>query len=329
MKHSVSLLGLERRFWHVKDLGSLKTEAEGHRPPPPSQGIADVTYRVADRAIHIFFLTTTPETARVRVLLLRNGSWVSIGEGDASAVTDIMVPVRGLAEMNEKSELLELRGANVRVEILSADGVVLASDLSPINVDTPEEFCGLTRGPLVLTLDERIARAGMGRPLSYREQQKWLELRRVKVSKTAGPRLTTYQADLDRFYRNVHQGLRGIMARSKASPRSEFRARENFKQLSRWVIEALSTDSPVLTRECRLFLVDRLLRVLRTITDTVIPTLKARLTEIVSDLRISESLMEVDAWLARFEEPSLAPYISDSRAHVRSLLQTFTAERAL
>ena len=111
---------------------------------------------------------------------------------------------------------------SVRTDVIGREPViVLASDTAPINVDVPEEFCGLTLvGPALLTLDERIARAGIGVPPTYREQQKWLEARKTQEPASAGPAVASHQADLDRFYRNVHQGLRGILSRVKANPGS-------------------------------------------------------------------------------------------------------------
>ncbi len=123
-------------------------------------------------------------------------------------------------------------------------------------------------GSALLTLDERIARAGIGIWPTYREQQKWLESRKEVPDERAGPAVTTHQADLDRFYRNVHQGLSGILARCKASRGSLFTVRRSVDELTLWSIEAISTET-TLTRECSLFLIDRLLRALRTVVEVL------------------------------------------------------------
>jgi hypothetical protein len=260
----------------------------------------------------------------VRILLQRDGAWVVIGEVAASGVTDVVVPVTGMADVDAKTKLLELRGTTLRIEVVGADNSVLASDSVPVNVDVPVEFCGLTLvGAALLTLDERIARAGVGLPPTYREQQKWLEARRAQDSAGEGPAVVTHQADLDRFYRNVQQGLRGILARAKATPGSEFATRRSLDELSRWAVEAATSDVVVLTRECRLFLVERLLRGARTVFDGCSPALRARVPAIAADLRLSDRVGEVLGWLGRIEEPALATYAAGSRVHAEQMLGAF------
>jgi hypothetical protein len=254
LDQTVCLLGLERGFNPVSDLSALRTEAGGQRPKLLSQGAADVTYQIEKQELKISLLQAAPIGARVRVLLLRDGTWVVIGEADASRVAELIVPVTGMAEVDSKTKLLELRGLAVRIEVIGANGNVLSSDLAPVNVDMPEEFCGLTLvGSSVLTLDERIARAGAGIPPTYREQQKWLEARKAQDAASPGPNVASHQADLDRFYRNIHQGLRGILARVKATPGSEFSVRRSLDELTRWAVEATTSDVVVMTQECRLY----------------------------------------------------------------------------
>src|SRR5262249_23713397 len=152
---------------------ALQSESGGESPTLVAQGVGDVTYYVGKKAMQISLLEATPIGARVRVLLQRDGAWVVIGEANASGVVDLVVPVTGMAEMDARTNLLELRGTCVRIEVVGANGDVVASDTAPVNVDVPEEFCGLTLvGAAILTLDERIARAGFGVPPTYRDQQK-------------------------------------------------------------------------------------------------------------------------------------------------------------
>lgn len=321
LNRSVGVLGLDRGFNQIEDLSSLQAEKAGEPPVPCSQGVADATYRVAERIVKVWLLRATPPGARVRVLLRRDGAWVVVGEADASAVTDVAIPVTGMADIDGKSKLLELRGTTVRIEVVGADGGVLISDSAPVNVDAPEEFCGLSLvGAALLTLDERIARAGVGIPPTYREQQKWLEARKAQDPTSAGPAVVAHQADLDRFYRNVHQGLRGILARTKANPGSEFTARRSMDELCRWAVEATS-DVVTLTRECRLFLLDRVLHGALAVVEGCSPPLKARIPAIAADIHLSDHLGEVIAWLERIDEPALATYAAGSRAHARELLR--------
>lgn len=318
------MLGLERGFTHLDDVSSLQAEKEGEAPMPPSQGVADATYRVAERVVNVSLVQAAPAGARVRILLQRDGAWVVIGEADASATTEVVVAVTGLAELDGKTKLLELRGTTVRIEVVGADGGVLTSDTAPVNVDVPEEFCGLTLvGSALLTLDERVARAGVGLPPTYREQQKWLEARKALDPASRGAASVAHQADLDRFYRNVHQGLRGILARTKATPGSEFVARRSMDELCRWAVEAATSDAVALTRECRLFLIERLLRGARSVVDGCSPPLKARMPAIAADLHLSDRLGKVVQWLESIDEPVLATYAAGSRAHARQILGTF------
>jgi hypothetical protein len=324
LDRSAHVLGLERGFTQVEDLSALQVEAVGQPPVPPSQGVADATYRVAERTVKISLLHAPPTGSRVRVLLQRDGAWVVIGEADASGVTDVVIPVMGMADIDGKTKLLELRGTTVRIEVIGADGGLLVSDSVPINVDVPVEFCGLTLvGAALLTLDERIARAGVGLPPTYREQQKWLEARKAQDAATAGPAVVGHQADLDRFYRNVHQGLRGMLTRAKATPGSEFAARRALDELTRWAVEAATSDGVVLTRECRLFLVERLLRGAQAVVEGCSLPLRARMPAISGDLRLSDRLGEIIGWLERIDVPSLATYAAGSRSHARQILAAF------
>src|SRR5690606_14096620 len=94
----------------------------------------------------------------------------------------------------------------------------------------------------------------------YREQQNWLEARRAHDQAQTRPGVLTHQADLDRFFRNVHQGLRCFLNRTKDRPGSEVTLRRSMNELCRWAVEAATSDARELTRECRLYLIDRLLR---------------------------------------------------------------------
>lgn len=321
---SVAMLGLERGFTRVLDLSSLQTEEPREPPARASWGVVDATYRVSEQVVKVSLMEATPAGSRVRVLLQRDGAWIVIGETDASAVTDIIIPVTGMADLDGKTKLLELRGTMIRVEVIGVDDRVLSSNSAPINVDVPGEFCGLTLvGSALLTLDERIARAGVGLPPTYREQQKWLETRKSQDPVSSGPTVATHQSDLDRFYRNVHQGLRGILARTKATPGSEFAVRRSMDELCRWAVEAATSDAVEMTCECRLFLVERLLRGARVVVDSCSLPLKARMPAIATDLRLADRLDEVVGWLEKIHEPALATYAAGSRAHARQMLGAF------
>lgn len=122
LRRAVSVLGLDRGFTHVENLRRLKTEPAGQPPDVRSQGIADTTYRVGDATLKISFLAAAPAGARVLVLLQKDGSWMVIGECDAGGVNEVTVPVAGLAEIDGRTKLLELRGTTLRIDLVAADG---------------------------------------------------------------------------------------------------------------------------------------------------------------------------------------------------------------
>jgi hypothetical protein len=115
---------LDRGFTRVEDLRALKTESSGEPPAVRSQGIADTTYHVADRVLTVSLLDAALPGTRIRVLLQRDGAWAKIGEASAGGLAEITLPVAGLAEIDGRTKLLELRGAILRVELVAADGSV-------------------------------------------------------------------------------------------------------------------------------------------------------------------------------------------------------------
>lgn len=326
MSQCVAVLGLDQGFSRVESPASLTTDPPGESAAKPSPGVVDATFHVADRWIQISLLRTPPEGACVRILMLRDGTWQSIGEADAAGATEVRVPVSGLAEIDERTALLEVRATTIRVELVAHDGAVLSSEECPVNVDTPGEFCGMTLvGAALLSLDERIARSGAGLPPTYREKLTWLEARRAEGAGAGGPSVSKHQADLDRFYRNVHVGLRGILARSKASPGSEFSARRSLDDLSRWSVEATESGNGAPTVECRLFLVDRLLRAIGSVLDGVSARLRPRLPAISSELSLVDRIAQVAAWLELVDQPALAGYVDETEVRARRVLSVLGA----
>ena len=318
------MLGFERGFNQVQDLSILQSEKDVEPPEPISLGAADVTYRVAEQTLKVSLIQNAPIGARIRVLVQRDGSWVVIGETAASGIAEVVIPVTGMSEVDGRTSLFEIRCFTVRIEIVGPKGDLLAQHLAPINVDVPETFCGLTMvGSALLTLDERIARAGLGIPLTYRQQLKWLEARKAEGSSKSGPAVVTHQADLDRFYRNIHQGLRGILTRVKANPGSEFSVRRSLEELIRWVGEAATGETTVMSRECRVFLLERLIRGICAIVDNSSAAMKSRIPAIAVDLLINERLVQVLGWLDQLDEPAIAVYAAASRSRIRHILNTF------
>lgn len=316
----IDILGLSKSFYPMQKLELLTPIEPGEPPPRRPQGVADTTYQVADKLLKIALPEPIPNGGRIRIYLERDGTPALIGEAEVFGQLDVVVPVTGLAEIDRQTGLLKLCGTTVRIDILDADGAVLSSDMAPVNVDTPEEFCGLSRtASAPLTLDERIARAGVGRPLTYRERQKWLEKRREQKGGTDAT-IAAHQADLDRFYRNVHSGLRGILARCKTSANSEPSLRRNLDVLTRWMVEAAAEENPEYSRECYLFVVDRLLRTAVSVVDALTPAVQATVVpKIGIDLRLVDRFDKVCSWLSDVDDPVGAAYAQQTIAQAAKI----------
>jgi hypothetical protein len=265
---------------------------------------------VADRRLFLSWKGSTLGATTAHVLIELNGSWVSIGSVDLGDDEKAELDASGLTELDEDC-LLSLRASRVRVELRDNQGNALTSSDAPINVDCPADFCGLAMvGPLMATLDERIAYAGWGAPMTYREQLKFLEQQRSKQKKPIS--VLTHEADLDRFFRNLHSGFKGLRARREALPNSEYTLRRNFKDLGRWCAEAIQEDSKIPTIECRVFLVDRLSREIERVLDAVDtnPKLSERLGAVVGEFEIAKVVQTAGGWARALGDRRIAAYVA-------------------
>jgi hypothetical protein len=275
---------------------------------------------VVGRAVVVSVRNLPSGAANIRLSALVEGAWLPLAEGACDGSETWSIPTAALAICDPETKLLTVRAARVRVEILGGDGAVLAADEAPLNVDCPEQFCGLAMvGPLLLTLDQRIAHAGAGAPMTYREQQKWLERFRQQQGGSGGMAVPSHQADLDRFFRNLHAGLKGLHRRLEASRRSEFVLRNVLRQLSGWCAEAVATDGKVATDECRIFLLDRLAQGLLAALERAAesPALATRVSASVGELGLGAAVESSQAWLAKAALP-------DTTAYLRKTRQRFT-----
>ncbi len=200
--------------------------------------------------------------------------------------------------------------------MLNAEGSVIASSLVAVNVDCPQQFCGTALvGSIMATLDERIAFEGCGSPQTYRQQQNFLERHRSRDPLPKGtPAVLTHQADLDRFFRNLQTGFRGVRARLKAMPNSEFTLRRTVKDLVRWCKETLTDESEGLSAECRLFLVDRLAKQLEQTLETGEKSgaLAPQLNAIAQEFQVPETLQAASDWINALPDNRVRPYVKDT-----------------
>lgn len=314
-------LGLDSAFAPV-DLKLLEPR-DGLVPPLTieAQGGLDVICNVENATLTCVLATPLKAGERLRVLADRDGASFVVGEATADGTSRLVVDARALFAAGDG---VTLTTANVRFELLNTAGEVVHTGQAPINVESPIEFCELTRvGPLFMTLDEQIARAGVGAPPTYREQQQLLEQRRIGVSGGRAPSVLAHHADLDRFYRNVHQGLRGVKQRRMAS-KSVYALRRALNELFLWCGESVRDDARVPSLECRLFLVDRVLQTLEAVTDGVNDAFADTLPAVVEELKARERLRLTAAWLTEVTDPALRTYVADSRARVTRISKSLS-----
>lgn len=317
-------LQLESLFCEVRDWGLLRHVASARRllPGLGSFHVGDVSLRVADRRLFLTWKGSTLGATIAHVLIELNGTWVAIGSVELGNDEKAELDVPMVAELGEDG-LLSLRASRVRVELRDDQGNTLISSDAPINVDCPADFCGLAMvGPLMATLDEQIALAGCGAPMTYREQLKFLEQHRTKRKKSEkGISVLTHQADLDRFFRNLHAGFRGLRTRREALPDSEYTLRRTFKDLGRWCTEAIHEDSKVPTVECRVFLVDRLSREIEQVLAAVEANrkLSARLGAVMNEFAIAESVEAAVRWARSLADRRIAVYVAGTVKRLQAI----------
>lgn len=307
-------LALDALFGSVTDWNTLKSAPPA--PAPQFRGasdfaVVDVTLKLGGRAVTVSVRNVPAGATRFRLSALIDGAWVQVAEGAVGADGTVEIAAPLLATAHASTGLLTLRAARVRLEVFTAEGAALGADEAPLNVDCPEQFCGLAMvGPLLLTLDQRIAQAGAGVPMTYREQQRWLErLRQQQAGAPAGLALPSHQADLDKFFRNLHTGLRGLRRRQEASPRSEFVLRNALRQFGKWCAEAVDPDAKVATAECRVFLLDRLSREMAAALGRA-----AEVPSAAKGLGLVSAADHALEWLAANEAPDTTEYVTETRA---------------
>jgi hypothetical protein len=313
----VIALGMGELFGPINDWDSLRSKIA---PFPQHRDLAafsltDATLQVAGRAVVISVRNLPSGVSTFRLSAEVEGAWVLIGEGAWGDGDTVSVPASFLVTADPKTKLHTLISSRVRLEILAEDGSVLAQDETPLNVDCPQQFCGLAMvGRLLLTLDQRIAQAGAGAPMTYREQQKWLERFRQQ-DEAAVVTVSSHQGDLDKFFRNLYTGLKGIRRRLDASPRSEFALRNTLRQLSGWCSEAVAADGKIATDECRAFLLDRLAGELLSALGraTAHPAAATRLSASVTELGVDTAVNAALSWLSSAGPIDAAAYLRRTR----------------
>lgn len=323
-----AILNLPELFGPVQDWSTLAHLAEDRPPPlaPDAFRVTDATFSVHDGKLKLSWDGTTAGAVSARVLVEINGAWVVIASGAIGEEKHLVLAVPNFIEMDHH-KLASLKATSVRVELVNAQDAVVASAVAPVNVDCPEQFCGpVFVGSAISTLDEQIALAGCGAPLTYRQQLEFIERQRSRDTNLGRPGVLTHQADLDRFFRNLRSGFRGMRARISAYPNSEFTVRRTLKEFAHWCQDAAKREDGSLSTECRMFLLDRLLREMRDVLETCRQSkaLGLKLTAMAHELQLTETLACASEWLCALPDPQLQPYVEGTMqvlAKVSNLLE--------
>jgi hypothetical protein len=314
-----SALGLTHLFGEMTDWSTLTHVAPVGKPPPVTGPdafrVTDAFLSVGDRKLELLWQGNTTGAMSARVLVETSGAWVVIASGAIGEEKRLVLDVPQLVEMDQ-DKLSCLKSTHVRVDLLDAEGVVIARSVAPVNVDCPHQFCGAVMvGPAMSTLDEQIAFAGCGVQQTYRQQLDFIERQRSREpDNKAAPYALTHQADLDRFFRNLQTGFRGIRARVRALPNSEFTARRTLRDLARWCQDTVDRKDGRLSVECRMFLVDRLVREIRTTLESCEKSqiLAPQVKSIARQFRLAETLTSASEWLRSLRDRRVRSYVADT-----------------
>ena len=254
-----SLLRIQDLFPRAVAVDTLRTiETAGPPPLPVERGVSDATLLVGEKRVRLSFRGTMVDADRMRALALIDGHWSLLAEValDSDTAVEFAVPVEFFEALEGMP--IALRADSMKIELYRGAQLLRTEEL-PLNVDCPDQFHGLHMvGPVLSSLDARIAQAGAGVSLTYRDQARWLEALRMSRLRKKGPKITGFQANLDQFFRHVHTGLRGHRERLRKNARSVFTVRRTMRDLSRWLGEVTSLDAALPNDECRVFLIERL-----------------------------------------------------------------------
>jgi hypothetical protein len=308
-------LQLDSLFGEVQTWNLLKHVAPERRPPSGlgSFQVCDALLHVKDRKLLLTWRGATLGAKTACVLIELDGGLVSIGSVELGEDGKAEMDVPMLVHLDEEG-LLSLNASLIRVELRDDRGKTLVGSVAPINVDCPDKFIGVFMvSHLITTLDAEIAHAGCGVSLTYREQKKILEQHRTKRKTKKEISVLTHQADLDRFFRNLHSGFKGLRARREALPDSEYTLRRTLKDLGRWCGDTVQTDCKVPSVECRVFLMDRLGREIEHLLETVNanPKLSPRLGVVTKEIEIAKVIDSTTKWARSLADRRITSYVTD------------------
>lgn len=318
-----SILHLDNYFSKVIDWGTL-THITSNRVPLAASDvfcIKDATLNIAERKLELTWQSNALNAVSMRILIEINGIWTVIATESLGDSNRLSFHVPEFAQL-DNGGLLSIKSSYVRVQLVDSAGLVIATYDAPVNVDNPIQFCGLSMvGQLMAAIDQRIAFAGCGVLQTYREQQRFLEQHRMRTKGDGKSTVLTHQADLDRFFRNLHTGFRGMRSRSQAMPNSEFTFRRIVKDLVRWCQETILLESVLLSNECRLYLIDRLGReLLQTINRAQkSKSLVVRIKDISDEFQVASMIKQAVQCVNTLADKRLTLYAKETCSRLESV----------
>ena len=294
------LLGMEDLFPRSIAAAKLRTIIVAAVPPIAiEREVSDATLLIGKKSLRVILRGNMVGADRMRTSVRIDGQWRLVSEIARGLETEIAVDVPDWFFDELEGLPQALRTDCVRFEFFHGLELIGTEDV-PLNVDCPDQFHGLHMvGPVLTGLDARIAHAGAGVAVTYRDQGKWLLTLRGRELPAAGLGVTRFQANLDQFFRRVHTGLRGHRARLRKNRRSVFTLRRTLRDLSRWLGEVSAPNAGLPNEECSVFLVERLAEeienAVRLSGEDV--TTRAALPGAVADTALSGALDAALAWV--------------------------------
>jgi hypothetical protein len=321
-----NLLGIKHRFLKEISLDALRgIPPELPAVLPRSTVVADVTLSAEEEELSLSFRGYLADADRVRITMWAGDAWQFVAEAPIGEDGTCKCKILNQVLVESVGGVKTLRADTLRVELYRGSERVHVEEV-PLNVDCPEDFHGLDHvGPILSSLDARIAQAGAGTVMSYRDQARLLEKLRAKATQSAGPKVTKFQADLDQFFRHVHSGLRGLNERLKRSPRSSYTIEQILAKLGHWLREATKPDCALPSDECRVFLIERLADSIEQLLSDAAgkEELRSSLIGKLRELALAETMQGALAWLAERQvslfHKQAAETLAGARARVVAL----------
>jgi hypothetical protein len=261
-------LGLDQLFSKVDDWDRLSVRLLPARQPMPSVEVLEAWVSLPDRLVHVAF-RASPVAHLLAASILSgakdNSALLALGNINLPfpQCGEFPLPEAAMITQGPDNGLRQLPYHRIRLEAFDEEGRSIGRSEAALNVDSPEGFYGdWLCSPEESRLENRIFQAGLGAVADYGAMRKYVE--RVLSASGRGRDqsvpMPSHQADLDRFFRRVHLGFRGVNLRLRQAGGSPYVCRDTLRRLlSRWAQEVAQTDNSY-SPEQRLYIADRILR---------------------------------------------------------------------